>query len=111
MTNNRISYNSNKSGYCDIEVGVVEDTGRNSAEVIRRAKKWVYNGRAESVSGVSVKLDMTKKHLKIKATARQSKIQVSPSTFTQFTGRVFPYFSVNSTDFTLSLTQWRSTYF
>lgn len=107
-------YYAQKGSNCCIEVGVVEDTaGDNSTESIRKAKKWVHRGSAELVRDLSVKLDMTSRQLKIKPTAHQSNNRVSPliAFFDAPVTQVYPYFSVNSTDYVLSLTQRRSSFF
>ena len=109
----KAQYNSQKSDNCYIEVGVIEGTGDNSTESIQKAKKWVHRGKAESVRDVSVKLDMTSRQLKIKTSARKSNSQVSSlsQSFHEPVTQIFPYFSVNSTEYVLSLTQRRSSFF
>ena len=91
------------------EVGIIEAINdKYSEENVKNdtTKKWVYSGLAKKDTHVFLILDMGKKSLEIlpRQSARK-KFSIRRKTFEVKANSVFPFFSVNSPNYTLTFSK------
>lgn len=87
------------------EVGIIGAKDKYSEDDVKNdaTEKWVYSGMAKKDTHVFLNLDMGKKSLEIlPGHSAPTKFSIRRKTFEVKADSVFPFFSVNSPNYTLT---------